>query len=422
MSRLPAQPRLPQNVRQRRLADGSTRIWWEPSARARELGFASVQLDPARLTWSSREAEKLNRELDQALKTGRRPAPVTNGGRTIEALIDSYTRSSHFRRRPEKTQRSYQAQFRMILAKWGPSNVADFSKPVMHTWYEALLEDKGDYTAIARLRHMSILFSHAELIGWRAEGSNPCSKLKMAVPKGRRRTYSWDEFDALLVAARGLGLQSLVTAITLGMLQGQRQTDLRNATCGAFRQQQVQMPGRNAPRLRWTWQLTRSKRGNEGAMILHEEAELAVHAAIEAAEARLRQQHPGRIMTPDLLDVAPLLVDEGYGHEPYIGPRGEYRFQNRWQAVKAAAIETLKKAGRADAAEALAGVQFRDLRRTFGGLSRAGGATKDDTADVLGNSAAVDRFLGDVYMAPQFETASRAVLAVRRPKGKKQVT
>ena len=184
MSRLPAQPRLPQNVRQRRLADGSTRIWWEPSARARELGFASVQLDPARLTWSSREAEKLNRELDQALKTGRRPAPVTNGGRTIEALIDSYTRSSHFRRRPEKTQRSYQAQFRMILAKWGPSNVADFSKPVMHAWYDALLEEKGDYTAIARLRHMSILFSHAELIGWRAEGSNPCSKLKMAVPKG----------------------------------------------------------------------------------------------------------------------------------------------------------------------------------------------------------------------------------------------
>ena len=67
---------------------------------------------------------------------------------------------------------------------------------MLHTWSETLRDDGGEYTAIARLRHMSILFSHAELIGWRAEGSNPCSKLKRSVPKGRRRKYTWDEFVA----------------------------------------------------------------------------------------------------------------------------------------------------------------------------------------------------------------------------------
>lgn len=55
-------------------------------------------------------------------------------------------------------------------------------------------------------------------------------------------------------------------------------------------------------------------------------------------------------------------------------------------------------------------------------LSRAGGATKDDTGDVLGNSAAVNPRLGETYMPAQLETASRAVMAIKRPakaKGRK---
>ena len=60
-------------------------------------------------------------------------------------------------------------------------------------------------------------------------------------------------------------------------------------------------------------------------------------------------------------------------------------------------------------------LQFRDLRRTFGVWARAGGAIKEDVADVLGNTADTDPELGEVYMPPQFTTASRAVMAVKRP-------
>ncbi|WP_156882952.1 hypothetical protein [Rhodovulum sp. P5] len=57
----------------------------------------------------------------------------------------------------------------------------------------------------------------------------------------------------------------------------------------------------------------------------------------------------------------------------------------------------------------------RDLRQPFGHPSRAGGASKDDRADVLGNSAAADRRLQRTYMAPQFGAAMRVIHAVRRP-------
>jgi len=66
-------------------------------------------------------------------------------------------------------------------------------------------------------------------------------------------------------------------------------------------------------------------------------------------------------------------------------------------------------------ASRLRGLQFRDLRRTFGRLSRAGGAEKADVADVLGNSAAVNQQLGDVYMAPEILSLLRAIGAIQRP-------
>ncbi|MDD8022431.1 MAG: hypothetical protein PHX82_04920 [Paracoccaceae bacterium] len=411
MTRLPIQ-KPPVNLRQRRRADGSVRIWWEPRADARALGFETVELDERRLTWSVREAERLNRELAAARKSGRRAAP-SSGGRSIAALAEKYRASAKFQRLAAKTRDSYAKQFSLICEKWGVYPAGDFTKPAMHEWYEALLAKSGPATASARLRHMSILMAYAELIGWRPEGSNPCSRLGMQTPKGRRRVVTWAEFDALVAAAQDLGMTSVATAIILGMLQGQRQTDILAATCGAFSIRQVRFSGWTAPRPVWVWQLVRSKRGNAGAMILHDEAAPHVAAAIETARARLSTKSPGRALRLDDLAAEPLLVDEAHGL-PFVGRAAEHRFQNRWAVVRSHAIEAARAAGGVRMADALAEITFRDLRRSFGVHSRAGGASKDDTADVLGNSAATDQLLGDIYMAPSFETASRAVLALQR--------
>jgi hypothetical protein len=368
------------NLRERTRKDGSVRIWWEPQGAARTLGFASVELDEKRLTWSQREAEKLNAELDKALIAGRRDAPAASG-RSLEALIEDYRRSKAWDRLAEKTRHSYNATFRLILRKWGSYPVKDFTKPVMYQYYETLRENSGEHIAAALIRSMSLLFSHAERTGWRAEGSNPCQRLGIRTPQPRHRSASWAEIDALVAAADAMGLRSMATAILLSVFQGQRQTDIILAEADEFTRANGE----------WVWALTRSKRGNEGAFYLHEEVAARVAGAVAAA------QKAGR---------ARLLHDDRTG-QPY----SPDLFAKRWQAVRAAAIEAAPGSGMAD----LAGLQFRDLRRTFGVLSRGGGASKDDAADVLGNSAATNPRLGKTYMPAQLETASRAIRSIKRP-------
>lgn len=380
-------PNAPQGLRERPRSDGSTRIWWEPSAAARALGFATVELDERRLTWSRREAERLNRELAAAQKSGKRPAPSA-GGRSIEALIEGYRKSRLYTELAPKTQQSYEAHFRLILPKWGPHQVRDFTKPVMRTWYETLLDAKGTSMAIAQLRAMSLLMSYAEMIGWRPENSNPCHRLKMITPAARKRSASWAEVDLLVASADRIGLSSIGTGILLSLLQGQRQTDVFMAQVGDFSERMVRRDGQLVARIQWT--LTRSKRGNTGAIWLHDEVQGRVAALVEGVN------HPDRR----------LLRDERTGAD-----YDDELFGRRWREVRDAAV----KADKFGKLQGLDRLQFRDLRRTFGILSRSGGATKDDTADVLGNSAATNPQLADTYMPSQLDTASRAVEAIKRP-------
>ena len=70
----------PPRVRQRQRADGTWRLWWEPEQAIRSQGFATVELDADRLTWSQREAQRLNRLVEDA-RAGRKPRKA--GGRTV---------------------------------------------------------------------------------------------------------------------------------------------------------------------------------------------------------------------------------------------------------------------------------------------------------------------------------------------------
>lgn len=385
----------PANVRQRRRASGDWRVWWEPTAAARAAGMAPVDLDPADPARALRMARDLNRK---AARAGKAPKPQPRG-RTITDLIDDYQGSPHWTDalRP-KTRESYRRLMSLIDRKWGPTLVADFTRPVMVEWYETLYRASGQWQAVALIRMMSILFDRAERIGWRPENTNPCLRLKARVPAPRRRVASWAEIDALVAAADAADAPSLALAVLLSALQGQRQTDVLGATAGQF--QQGRLPG--APETGspgaacLVWRLTRSKRSTEGAMVIHPEVEPRLRAAL--LRARSRAALAGR--NPD---AEPVLTDEANENRRFT----DDTWQNRWTALRSAAASR----GLPD----IATLQFRDLRRTFGVLSRAGGASKGDTGDVLGNSAATDPRLGETYMPASFDTASRAVLAIRRP-------
>lgn len=380
----------PPRLRQRQRADGSWRVWWEPETAVKKLGFASIELDANAPVKAAREARKLNDQVDQARVTG--SAPVSKRGPVcVEDVVQDFKRSVQWDQLAAKTRVSYDKGFRLIIKKWGDVPVQDFTKPTARTWYESLYRDSGQWQAAALLRLLSILMAHAELRGWRPENSNPCYRLGVTIPKGRSRVASWEEYDALQAAAQRVGLPSIGVLAALSMLAGQRETDCYTATRDEFDQRLVLWPGATDPVQVWVWDLSRSKTGATGTILLHDElAPMVAEIMARPAPADAR-----------------LVIEERLGR-----PYDEDLFQSRWGEVRAAAVE----GGDGWApCPTLATLQFRDLRRSFAVHSRRGGASVNDTGDALGNSAAVNARIKGTYMPAEFFTAARAVAAVARP-------
>ncbi len=392
MTRRPSPPikDAPDRLRQRFRASGSWRIWWEPEAAVRKLGFEVVEFDAGAPMKACRGARDLNDQVALARVTGGAPQP-RRGLICIEDVAEDYLRSMQFLGLVRQTRASYRGAIRLIIRKWGDVAAVDITKPMMRTWYETLYRDAGKFQALQLIRLMSVLMSHAELRGWRPEQSNPCYRLGVSVPKPRKRVVDWAEFDALIAAADRVGLPSIGLVASLSMLAGQRLTDCMAALRGDFEERKVVWPGTENPASVWVWFVDRSKTGAEGALLLHAElAPLVATVLVRPAPADAKliiEERVGRAYDMDL-------------------------FQKRWGEVRAAAV-----AGGAGAqpCESLADVQFRDLRRSFAVHARRGGASVDDAGDALGNSVGTNDRLKDTYMPPDFFTAARAVAAVNRP-------
>lgn len=403
MKRKPApttarKPQDPRGFRTRVRADGSVRCWWEPRAEDRKLGFAAVDLDADRMTWSRRQAEDLNEKVAAAKAEGpkgrAKVAAGRAGARTISALIASYRTSPHFTGKlAEKTRDSYGKLLLQIEEKWGVYRVAEFDKSVINTWYEALYAVKGPRMAQALVRMMSILFARAEVLRWRPENSNPCWRLQIVTPDPRQRAGAAEELAAIIAGAQALGLPGMEMAIRLAIYQGQRQTDIRAVTRGAFALVPRLFPGETRVRKVWVWTFVRSKKKNAGGMIVHPDVVPQLRALLADAGTAGMPRRPED----------PLILDPATGRA-----YDEFLFNKRWHAILAWAAKP-----EGGDCPGISGLQFRDLRRTFGVLARAGGASKDDVGDVLGNSAAVNPILGETYMPASFDTASRAVAAVK---------
>jgi integrase len=372
-------------LRQRQRANGSWRIWWEPDARARALGFVPVELSEHKLTWSERRARDLNAEVDRAAITGQRGAQASPIGRSMDDLIHNYRRAQDFTDLRPKTRDSYAKNLDTISAKWGGALVIDFTKPVVNNWYETLRR-RTPARALALVRMLSILFARAERIGWRAEGSNPCARLKLRTPDPRDRMATWAELDALVTAADRIDLPQIGTACLMAALSGQRQTDILKATTDEFRM--LHLDGKPV----WVWHLTRSKRQNEGVIKLHPEL--------------LDRLRPLLMIDADALvddDTRPLLTAPHSG-----GAYGEFLFAKHFARVRAAAARRCPS---------VRSLQFRDLRRTFGTWSMESGIDHQRVGLALGNRVATNARLSKTYLIATLQATAPAVDAIQRPQG-----
>jgi hypothetical protein len=250
----------PARIRQRQRAAGGWRIWWEPEAAVRGLGFAAVELYPKRLTWSGREAVRLNGLVAEA-RARASPVAEVGGGRTMSALIAAFTMAPAWTELRPDTQRDYRGGFRIIDEKWGGWQVVLFRRGIVLEWFEALHRDRGAYQAKSIMRKLSLLMSYAERREWIE--ANPCLRLRIPTPAPRDRVVQWHEFDALLAAAAQLGHDGMALAIAIGWFTDQRRHDILTATAG-----QVGADG--------VWRFTRSKAAGgsaqaPGAIKLHSE-------------------------------------------------------------------------------------------------------------------------------------------------------
>jgi len=380
-------------LRQRRRADGTWRVWWEPNTPQRQLGHKTVELDADRPTWSVAQAKKLARSASKGVAQGKPLERARAGARTISALISAYETDELPRKKPA-TQAGYRGWLSIIDAKWGTELARDLTGGMMYRWGRALQRDRGETQAKRVIAVMSILMSYAERIDWRPKNSNPCFRLGLEVPDPRQRMATPEEVEAIEAASERLAQSAIsaekaelwrrvADAVRLSLFQAQRQEDVRAAKLGDF--STFRGPDGNAV---WVWKFTRSKRQNEGGMEVHPENVALIERRWAETDNPSDHLLPGR---------------NGFWKQD--------EFQKDWAAVRAEAAKRLPTC---------ATLQFRDLRRTGAVWSRQGGASKSDVGDLMGNSAGQNARLATTYMPETYETSSRAIRAIRRPPSTKR--
>lgn len=388
MARKPASPFVVSGdgLRHRQRADGSWRLWWEPTARQRKLGAKPVELDADRPGHAQAEARRLAKAWSGPAAPA---APFQPRGRSVNDLIHAYKRDRLYLKLAASTRVSYDSDMSTIAAKWGAQPVVLLDKPVMRTWYESLLAAKGPHRAKALVTMTGILMGFAEVLGWRPEGSNPCSQLRMETPAPRQRRATRAEIAALLDAARRLKSWDMLAAIGLELVAGQRVNDVMLARAADFARIPLEDALTGQRRQVWVWSFRQTKRGKRVDVPLH----AAVAPVVRMLLARARRQGNET-----------LLVNPATGR-----PWTKRPMWQAWDKVRSLA---------AVACPSVADLDRRDLRRTFGVMARDGGATADDVQDVLGNTAAQDPLLRETYMPAQIATSLRAVEAISLAGGK----
>lgn len=236
---------------------------------------------------------------------------------------------------------------------------------------------------------------------------NPFASFGLGAPDPRDVVWSPQARDAMVAVATADARPSLALAIMLGFAIGQREADLLAVTTGkyvaipAHKMQPEDYATLSALARDGVPRGIRIRQNKTGAWI-----EVPVVGAVrDAVEQAVVRAHTGKTTM--------LIQDDARGVEGraavYAGEAGQTRFQRDFAELRGRAMVSAALIGETDLAAELAGIQFRDLRRTCVVYQGELGLEDHLIASITGHDIDETRRILKTYMPRTTGRAARAI-------------
>lgn len=357
---------------------GITSWYWQPSATLAKAGWKPLTLgkdEGAAIT----AARTRNAQVDDWKSGGAKPREVKKreATGTFAHLLARYEREvidgkdaagNHIIAR--STARTYRTSMKRLAAWAGEYPIAYITPLRVKNLRKALMDPKtgvGHHAAHQCLKQGRQVFAFAESEDIIGKGSNPFTDFNLAAPPPRHVVWSRQAREAMIFASYDMGMPSMALAIMLGFAAGQREQDYLAMT----RRQYVVMPEHSMQPEDWR---TLQAMAPDGIVRGIRVRQLKTNAWVEvpvtglvrwAIESNI-ETATARGATTILLDDTrqPTATDGTAVAATYHGKAGQTRFQRDFAEVREWAVATALGEEDPDLAEELAGIEYRDLRRT----------------------------------------------------------
>lgn len=216
--------RRPRHLVMRRMKNGVTRYYWQPSKAAKAAGFEARALGEA-LDAAVRKAENLNAQWD-AWRRGEESARFEIGD--MDWLVAWFQTSAQFRTKTKGTQKVYRWASN-FLDRWWEGPVDDMEPEDIEGLWIDIQEEMSDHSAaiIIRVLRMMLNLAHAR----RKIDYNAGQGLRLKRPKPRMQIWEPEELEAFVKAAS----PSMARAAVIAHETSQRPIDIRAMTAAALK-------------------------------------------------------------------------------------------------------------------------------------------------------------------------------------------
>lgn len=209
--------------------DGTTRYYWQPSAKWRVLGFPVTAL-PQEESAAKQKAVELNAELKkwairntELVKPAELKQVVQRG--SFDTLLSTYRMSPLFRDLAKNTKKDYEIRFKQLMDIFKGELVRTITPAVCYKFYEKQCALRGIPAANDLFKVFRRLLSFAMQPPLCLIDNNPASCIKMHKEQPRDSVWSTAALEAFLNTA-DRRRPAVALAVRLSVYTAQRQSDV----------------------------------------------------------------------------------------------------------------------------------------------------------------------------------------------------